>query len=226
MALSIPSPCAQVAVASLTSSPWPELDSSENINLPALVEPSSSSPHLPSRPRSTASRTSSFRCSAAPPTLLGAHASGPSRHWRPAQHKPRPSCPAGPRAPRHPAPSSRASRCSAREPSSRPWLVLVAHILLCSCVQLSRYGAALPPAHLSSSCCSPSPRGWAGQRRGGRLPRQAAGGSSRRWAGGRHDDGGGREGTGGRGRWRGGAQGARVGWERGRVRTARASEGA
>ena len=114
----------------MTSSPWREPDRSENLNAPALVEPSSSLPHLPSRPRSTASRTSSFRCSAAPRTLLGAHASGPSRHWRPAQHKPRPSCPAGPRAPRHPAPSSRAARCSAREPSS---LALGSSLLLICC---------------------------------------------------------------------------------------------
>ena len=67
----------------LTSSPWREPDRSENLNLPALVEPSSSSSHLPSRPRSTASWTSSFRCPAAPPTLLDAHGSGPSRHQRP-----------------------------------------------------------------------------------------------------------------------------------------------
>ena len=223
--------CSQIGAEYRPFRPGRRSTGSDNLNLTALVEPVSSSTHLPTRPRSTASRTSSFRCSAAPPTLLGAHASGPSRHWRPAQHKPRPSCPAGPRAPRHPAPSSRAARCSAREPSSLALgssLLLIRSMLLCSCVQLSR-SALLFLLHISHPHAAHPLQGagrGSGAVAGCRGKRQAAGGSSRRWAGGRHDDGGGREGTGGRGRWRGGAQGARVGWERGRVRTARASEGA
>ena len=218
----------QIGAAALTSSCWRKLDRGENINLPALVEPSSSSPHLPSRPRSThpgRPRSGALpprpRClvptprarlgTGAQPCTNRAHRAQPAR-----EHRDTP----------RPAVAHRAAlRASPRpSPLARPCCSYFA-LLVCTALAV---GAALPPAHLSSSCCSPSPRGWAGQRRGGRLPRQAqaAGGSSRRWAGGRHDDGGGREGTGGRGRWRGGAQGARVGWERGRVRTARASEGA
>ena len=226
MALSIRSPCAQVAVAALTSSPWRAPDRSENLNMLALVEPASSSTHLPTRPRSThpgRPRSGALpprpRClvptprarlgTGAQPSTNRAHLAQPAR-----EHRDTP----------RPAVAHRAAlRASPRpSPLARPCCSYFA-LLVCTALAV---GAALPPAHLSSSCCSPSPRGWAGQRRGGRLPRQAAGGSSRRWAGGRHDDGGGREGTGGRGRWRGGAQGARVGWERGRVRTARASEGA
>jgi hypothetical protein len=135
----------------------------------------------------------------------------------------RPASTATPRAQQ-----SRIALLCARALVPRPWLVLVAHILLCSCVQLSR-SALLFLLHISHPHVAHPLQGagrGSGAVAGCRGKLQAAGGSSRRWAGGRHDDGGGREGTGGRGRWRGGAQGARVGWERGRVRTARASEGA
>ena len=164
---------------------------------------------LPPRPRCLVPTPRARLGTGAQPSTNRAHLAQPAR-----EHRDTP----------RPAVAHRAAlRASPRpSPLARPCCSYFA-LLVCTALAV---GAALPPAHLSSSCCSPSPRGWAGQRRGGRLPRQAAGGSSRRWAGGRHDDGGGREGTGGRGRWRGGAQGARVGWERGRVRTARASEGA
>jgi hypothetical protein len=137
-----------------------------------------------------------------------------------------PSRPASTATPR--AQQSRSALLCARALVPRPWLVLVAHMLLCSCVQLSR-SALLFLLHISHPHAAHPLQGagrGSGAVAGCRGKRQAAGGSSRRWAGGRHDDGGGHEGTGGRGRWRGGAQGARVGWERGRVRTARASEGA
>ena len=120
----------QTGVARLTSSHWRHLERTENLNLPALVAPTSSSARLLTRPRATEARTSSFRCTAAVPTLPSAHASVPSRRSGRALHKPRPSCPAGSRAMRDPAPSRRASRCPARESSS---LALGSSLLLIFC---------------------------------------------------------------------------------------------
>ena len=137
---------------------------------------------LPPRPRCLVPTPRARLGTGAQPSTNRAHLAQPAR-----EHRDTP----------RPAVAHRAAlRASPRpSPLARPCCSYFA-LLVCTALAV---GAALPPAHLSSSCCSPSPRGWAGQRRGGRLPRQAAGGSSRRWAGGRHDDGGGREGDAGGG---------------------------